>query len=384
MTDPSKYRLGFLTSSDPHDRGAWSGTQHFMFRALQREFAEVVPMGPVSILPGARFGKAADRVSRMLSGRGINHRHNSWNGRAYGRRFNRMLEEGSCDLVFAPAGGVEIAYLETRLPVCYLSDTSYGQISEYYPKYSRQWPAALRGGNAIEQRALTRADAVVYSSKWAADYVLEHYEVDPAKVTVLPFGANLESAPDRSDVLPREVPGTWRLLLLGVSWERKGGAIVLEALERLLGQGHDVELVVCGCVPPVSHPRMRVIPFLDKNDPRQYAELLELIRSSHLLVVPTRAEAFGIVFCEASAYAVPSVVTATGGTTTAVEDGVNGLTLPYEAGGDEFAAAIASLVRDPGRYLALCTSSRDRYERELNWGSWARRMRAIMEAAAAR
>ena len=223
---------------------------------------------------------------------------------------------------------------------------------------------------------------MVYSSKWAADYVLEHYEVGPDKVSVIPFGANLEEAPGRDEVLPREVPATWRLLMLGVSWERKGGPIVLDALKRLLDLGHDVELVVCGCVPPVSHPQMRVIPFLDKNDPAQYGELLDLIRSSHLLVVPTRAEAFGIVFCEASAFAVPSIVTATGGTTTAVEDGVNGLTLPYEAAGGEFAAAVAGLIDDPGRYLGLCTSSRDRYESELNWGSWARRMRGIMEGAA--
>ena len=84
-------------------------------------------------------------------------------------------------------------------------------------------------------------------------------------------------------------------------------------------------------------------------------------------MLPTRAEAFGCVFCEASAYGVPSVAPAVGGVPTAVEDGVNGLLVPARPTPDEIADRVEGLLSDPGAYRALCRSARDRFERELNW-----------------
>ena len=43
-----------------------------------------------------------------------------------------------------------------------------------------------------------------------------------------------------------------------------------------------------------------MIPYLNKQDRAQRAELDELFYNAHFLLVPTRSDCFGIVFAEAS------------------------------------------------------------------------------------
>ena len=52
-----------------------------------------------------------------------------------------------------------------------------------------------------------------------------------------------------------------------------------------------------------------IIPYLDKSQPEHFGKDFCKIfaGSSFFLVLPTEFDAFGIVFCEASAYAVPSI-----------------------------------------------------------------------------
>jgi len=56
-----------------------------------------------------------------------------------------------------------------------------------------------------------------------------------------------------------------KFLFVGVDWKRKGGDIALETIDLLDKKGYDVHFTACGCTPPNSHPKMVVIPFLDKK-----------------------------------------------------------------------------------------------------------------------
>ena len=150
---------------------------------------------------------------------------------------------------------------------------------------------------------------------------------------------------------------------------------------NLLNKGVDASLTVCGCVPPpgYEHERFRVIPFLSKHDPEQWNQIAQLFLDAHFFLFPTRAEAFGVVTCEASAFGLPALATDTGGVGGALKDGVNGFLMPYEARGDAYAAKIMQVISDPVRYHSLVISSRDEYERNLNWDAWGRSMRTVME-----
>ncbi len=163
-----------------------------------------------------------------------------------------------------------------------------------------------------------------------------------------------------------------RLFFIGVDWLRKGGEIAFETLLQLEKLGIEAELIICGVVPPpeFTHKRMTVIPYLNRKDEQQRREMEKLFETSDFLFLPTRGEAYGMVFCEASSYGLPSITTATGGTGGAVSDGENGFKLPFEARGAAYAELIAQVYRDDRRYAQLVQSSRIAFENRLNWDAW--------------
>jgi glycosyltransferase involved in cell wall biosynthesis len=156
---------------------------------------------------------------------------------------------------------------------------------------------------------------------------------------------------------------------------------------RLLNQsGLRTTLHVVGCRPVIPgdlQPHVRIHGVLKPSVPEQRAALEALFRRAHFLFVPSRAEAYGMVFCEANAFGAPCITTATGGIPTIVREGINGIALPLQAGPAEYADAIRQLAH-PDRYPALANRSFTAFEQRLNWGSWmrefGRRVQTVLEA----
>ncbi len=150
------------------------------------------------------------------------------------------------------------------------------------------------------------------------------------------------------------------------------------ALEEM---GVKSELTVCGVVLPksFSHERMTVIPFLDKGDEIQRQKLYSLLLTSDFLLLPTRAELYGMVFCEASASGLPSVTTSTGGIPGAIEEGKNGFMLPLSARGTDYARVISKAYRDGQCYRELVKSSRAVFNEKLNWEAWAKSLKRLID-----
>ncbi len=212
----------------------------------------------------------------------------------------------------------------------------------------------------------------LYPSEWASRATREHYAVDPQKVRTVPFGANIEHSPSLEVVQSRKKSERCKLFFIGVDWERKGGEIAFETLLKLEELGIQAELIVCGCIPPdrFSHARMTVIPFLNRKDEDQRRQLENLFATSDFLFLPTRGETYGMVFCEASSFGLPSITTNTGGVSGAVKDGENGYMLSSSARGSEYAELIARIFRDDEHYAELVKSSRAAFESRLNWDAW--------------
>jgi glycosyltransferase involved in cell wall biosynthesis len=270
--------------------------------------------------------------------------------------------------------------LETDIPIVLIGDSTYGLLFDYYPAFSQLLKRSTYEMNAIQALALKKASAVIYSSTWAARSAIEDYGADPAKVHVVPFGANLDEIPPREVALAREKSDCCRLLFLGVEWVRKGGDIAFETLLKLEELGVQAELIVCGCTPPeaCAHEYMRVIPFLDKNDEGQRKELEQLLMAADFLLVPTRADCSPIVLCEANAFGLPVITTDTGGVSEIVRDGENGFLLPFEARGATYAEVIAGVYRNDERYAQLVRTSRAAFEDRLNWDVWGVTVKHIL------
>jgi glycosyltransferase involved in cell wall biosynthesis len=96
------------------------------------------------------------------------------------------------------------------------------------------------------------------------------------------------------------------------------------------------------------------------------------------LLVPSRQECYGIVFCEASAFGLPSITSDTGGIAGAVIDGINAFRLPCTARGNEYAQLIADLYTNDQCYNKLVRSSIEVFESRLNWDTWGMAVRDIL------
>lgn len=380
-----RIKIGFIHRFDARSFRSWSGTFRCMAEALEAHAGEVVYLGPDSSAL-TRFvvdnGYRLDRVLFKLTGKRWITDHNRLLSWRLGRVFARRLRQHPCDILFAPAASIEIAHLKTDLPIVYFSDIVWADIIDYYPQFSTLSAFARAEGERIEAAAIGRAAAAVYPSQWAVRGACTHYGSNPETTFKVCFGANLSHIPSREQALDHPLDGPVRLLLVGVDWERKGGAIAYECLLSLVQRGVDAQLIVCGCVPPpgFEHPNLHVIPFLDKNDPVQQQRISQLFLDANFLLFPTRADATPIATCEASAHGLPALVTDTGGTRGSVSDGVNGFLLPLEARGRDYADTILAVISDPARYRELVAASRDQYEQELNWDAWGRSLSKVMDA----
>ena len=378
----SRPRIAILSADDTRSRNAWSGTPFYMAGALQAHCGDVVHLGPAfsAVELAARVW---NRMSRSLLGRATPWQHAPGVARDYARTFRRRLRAaGQVDVIFAPAAATQLAMLETDIPVVYTSDATFELMRDYYPGFTGFGESYAAGGNEIEGRALRMSKAVIYPSEWAARSARKFYGVDPSRIHVVPYGANLDVVPDRDAVRRAKTSDRCSVLLLGVDWERKGGPIAYEAVHGLRERGIDATLTVCGCTPPEAFraPWLRVVPRLDKSDPAQQRELSRLLLEANFLLLPARQECYGIVFCEASAHGTPSIAADTGGIGGAVARGRSGVLLPRDAGAGQYAATIASLFADRERYRGLVESSRAHYEDCVNWDRWGKRVGGIIDA----
>jgi glycosyltransferase involved in cell wall biosynthesis len=364
-------RIGYLTSNDPLDRRSWSGTQYYIAQALQKHCGDVFPIGPIK--PRSVILKqAVQKGLRLLAGRNYLYTHTISLSKQMARIAEKKMANEEFDFIFAPAGSTQIAYLRTNVPLVYLSDTTFAAILNYYPEFSGLSKTCIREGNALEQLAIARARLILYSSSWAAGSARKDYHADPAKLHVIPFGANLEEPPTTEAALQKTASTRCNLLFVGVDWRKKGGDIAFETLVELKRLGISAQLTIVGCSPPdnVRRRDVHVISFLNKNDPVQREQLYKLYLDADFLLLPTRAECYGIVFCEANAFGVPVIATDTGGISEIVRDGENGYLLPPCARGSEYARVIAATYLNKEKYIELKYNSRTCFETRLNWDAW--------------
>lgn len=375
-------RLAFLTIEDSQNPLSWSGIPYYIARSLERRGNGIDHLGPMPRWPLKILRARARLESQILSRRtlpGTVRIYSQLCNRVANRRLAEM--DARPDVILSPVGSVPLAHLQTDLPVVYLSDATLRLMLDYYPDFSDLAADALEAADRLEQRAITRADLLVYPTQWAADSAIRDYGADPAKIAVIPFGANLtEEPPARADHAP--VDDVCRLLFVGVKWSIKGGAIAVETLRALQALGVKAELTVVGCHPPepLEMPGLTFTGFLDKNLAQDRDRLDELYRTANFFVLPTRNECFGIVFCEAAAYGLPALASRTGGVPEVIAEGRSGFTFPLADGGAAYAARIAEIWADSDGYAALRQSSRAEFETRLNWDVWAERFSQAVES----
>jgi len=374
-------RVAFVSRRDVRSRA--SRCAYYMWKALRAQGVEVDLMDPATL---SAPGTAESPVQRLVS-RARRRITGDDASAKYLEALQRSLDrDRAYDFIIAPMGSLVIPFLRTSTPLLYISDATFRLLDGYYPEISSLPRDEKRRRDHLERASIERADLLSYASEWAAASARNDYEASPDRVFVQEFGANLDDEPAAADRPEARSPNRVTLLFVGMNWERKCGATAVAAAEHLESLGLSSRLYVCGASPELGETRaqVEVVGYIDTNRGRERELLAELYRRSDFLILPSRAECYGHVACEANAYGVPVVARNTGGVSSVIVDGENGALIDEDAPPESYAAAIAEILSSPQRYGAMRIMSRRHYERRLNWTAWAERIVDRMGAYRAR
>ena len=223
-------------------------------------------------------------------------------------------------------------------------------------------------------REIDLADTIIVPSRFVLDSLPG--PVRAAKRCVLaPFGAPSPSA--RPDESGRQGGGPLRVIFAGAMTQRKGLGDLFAAM-RLLNR-RDVELVVLGALnAPLSFYRSQYPGFVYEGT-RPHADVLRIMRSCDVFVLPALVEGRALVQLEALASGLPLIVTAHTGGDDLVEEGRTGFTIPIRS--PEAIAARIAWFADHRDALAEMRRHAIRKAAETSWLHYENRVLDAVRAS---
>ena len=224
--------------------------------------------------------------------------------------------------------GVHCSY---ELPIAYWR-TLHQLLSEQSAKHP-DWAPTLVYGNDTEEklvrkdRELELADTIVVPSKFVKDSLPKTVEKFQHKVIVSPFGTPVLAEEFEKIEKPSSSP--IRFLFAGSMGQRKGLADLFEAFNKL--KRKDVSLIVLGSpMMPMDFYR-KAYPDFIYEPPRPHQSVLKLMRTCHVLALPSIVEGRALVQQEAMSQGMALMVTRNAGGEDLVLSGETGYLVPHSS-----------------------------------------------------
>ncbi len=356
-----------------------SGSFSEIYKAMQKRF-ELVTVGPLKLEKNPLYG-----VLNRLKNHGLFPWRfasvHSWRTvRAYARQMQPFVNTLEYDAIFS-CDTVMITGVKSRKPIFTYGDFSFYNALNYYPFATDLFPPSQKEALLVDRSSFQCVTKAFLASEWACDETALAYGLPREKFVAVGRGANLTSGFTEEKVLSvieKRITNLHKnFLFVGIDWERKGGSVAYEIVKKLRRQGFPITLTVVGCRPPKNihnNDYVRIEPFLSRKNPVELCRLKQLFEEATLFVLPTHAEAMGIVFAEAASFALPSIAYNTGGVSAAVEDKTTGLLFPLNAAIDEMVTKIKELLESPDTYRLFSLNAFRKYKKYLNWDAIAERI----------
>ncbi|MGC5050203.1 D-inositol-3-phosphate glycosyltransferase [Micromonospora sp. DT48] len=256
-----------------------------------------------------------------------------------------------------------------------------------------------------EEQVVAEADRLVANTRVEARDLIDRYDAEPARVTVVEPGVDLDrfrpvagdrDAATRAARIRLGLPPDGHLVaFVGRIQPLKAPDVLIRAIAALRARdaelARDVAVVICGGPSGSGLDRPTALIELAASlgvadrvhfmPPRTGAELPLLYQAADLVAVPSYNESFGLVALEAQACGTPVVAAAVGGLVTAVRDQVSGVLV---RGHDpvDWAGTLARLLPDRARRAELSVGAAQ-HARNFSWHRTAAGLLAVYGEAMA-
>jgi glycosyltransferase involved in cell wall biosynthesis len=377
----NRMKVGYVTEYDAGDINKWSGLGYHIANSLSCAGAELSFIGNLTSA-GSSLRQIFEKI-KYFNNRGdrwlmINQSEDA--ARKYAATVAKRMAHTEVACIFSPSS-FPVAYLETSTPKVFYTDATFHSMVNFYPGYSGLSAACIDRGDKIEKQALDTCSLAIYSSEWAASSAINYYGVNPGKIRIAPFGANLLTEQNDKTVSAKKLSDTIHFLFIGVDWKRKGGDIVLDTCLELWRKNIPVELHVSGVdLKGKKLPAfVKTYGFLDKSKPADQKVLKMLFELADFLFVPSVADCSPVVFAEGAAYGVPSVSRAIGGIPSIIKDQYNGLLMKKEAVVEDYVQAIMKVLDNPALYEQMRINAFYEYEQKFNWSSTGKQLMSYLK-----
>lgn len=218
------------------------------------------------------------------------------------------------------------------------------------------------------------ADVIICPSRFVLESLPEAIRTGK-RCVVAPFGAPAVSMAEER-ACERPATGRLRVLFAGSLTQRKGLADVFEAM-RQLGR-EDVQLVVMGslCAPMAFY--RGEFPDFQYEPPRSHGEVMRLMRTCDLLVLPSLVEGRALVQQEAMSRGLPVIATANAGADDLILEGETGFLVPIRRP-DVLAEKLAWCADNRGEVKAMGERARE-VSRRASWEAYEARIASAVGA----
>lgn len=372
--------LFISTSSTSDDRRSWSGTVYQSFQGLvkaglkvdylsvMRDYKETF-MDKLICTYWLRIPGLFGKLTRMDEA--------YYTVRVF-RQTLKKIDYTPYDIIFVPThiAIVNAIPKNVKAKIVHLVDATVDSLFGYYSEFSNLWFHNYWEAHILGKRAFRRSDLIIASSDWCKQNAIKQYGIDPDKITVVEFGANIDDAdiPEIKRRYDKNKP--LRIYWSGVNWIRKGGDVAFDCCQELIERGYEVEFHITGMKDLPKRicelPWVKNHGFLNKNNPDEYQMLVKIMSQQDIFLFPSRAECSSIALCEANAFGLPCFVYNTGGTANYVTNDYNGYMLPLSAKGQDFANIIDDYVLH-GVMERLSLNAFSKYKKSLSWMNWSKK-----------
>ena len=329
-----------------------------------------------------------------LSLLGQAHGRLAWSNRAFGQKIARLSQKSfdnyvsarlpACDVFVGLSGSAlktgRRAQAAGALYVCDRgsSHVRYQNrlIEDEHRRRGVRFQGTHPGTIAQEEAEYAAADVITVPSRFAARS-FEEMGVDGCKVRVVPYGVDLA----RFHPIGVPDPERFDVLFVGGASLRKGIPDLLEAFAALRHPRKRLTLVgaISRDVAPLTRAAAANQPIRCLGH-RPNGRLKETLSRSHVLVLPSIEDGFGIVMAEAMACGCPVVATDHTGAEDLLEDGREGFVVPIRVP-EAIASRLQQMADDPTLRERMAAASLARMRASGGWDAYGAGMVSVFLGA---